>query len=122
VPLVIVIFGVFELSGAGPILGASTVRAEGNVAAVVPKRPAPSNAAPPPTLVAPTPVPPTPTAVPTPQPTATPRPSTYVVQRGDELKNIAAEYGVSIWKIISANDIPNPDSLRVGQELRIPAD
>ena len=42
------------------------------------------------------------------------------VQHGDELKNIAAQYGVSIWKIIASNDIPDPDSLRVGQVLKIP--
>jgi LysM repeat protein len=47
---------------------------------------------------------------------------TYTVQKGDELRHIAAKYGVSIWKIIDANEIPNPDSLRVGQVLRIPGD
>jgi LysM repeat protein len=47
-------------------------------------------------------------------------PRTYTVQRGDELKQIAAQYGVTIWTIINANDIPNPDSLRVGQVLTIP--
>jgi LysM repeat protein len=79
-------------------------------------RPASSAGAPPPTLAAPmsTPVPPTlaPTAV---------VPRTYTVQAGDELKHIAASYGVSIWSIIDANDIPDPDSLRVGQVLQIPS-
>lgn len=45
---------------------------------------------------------------------------TRVVQRGDELKGIAAEFGVSIFSIIAANPIPNPDSLTVGQVLVIP--
>jgi LysM repeat protein len=91
------------------------------------KRPQPSNAAPPPTLVPPTATPrPTATPVPAPQqlrPAATATPArgrTYVVQKGDELKHIAADYGVSIWTIIQTNNIPNPDSLRVGQELKIP--
>jgi LysM repeat protein len=91
------------------------------------KRPQPSNAAPPPTLAPPTATPrPTATPVPAPQqqqPAATATPAhgrTYVVQQGDELKHIAASYGVSIWTIIQTNNIPNPDSLRVGQELKIP--
>jgi len=42
------------------------------------------------------------------------------VQPGDELKNIAAGYNLSIWKVIQSNNIPNPDSLRVGQVLKIP--
>ena len=111
------------------------------------RRAAPSSQqAPAPTLVPPTPTPrPTvaPTVRPTPQPTqppaqptqppaptAVPTPQTareetaakrtYVVQRGDQLKHIAAAYGVNIWSIIAANDIPNPDSLRVGQVLTIP--
>jgi|SRR5579872_7470047 len=91
------------------------------------ERPAPSDPPPPPTLAPPTltPVPPTPTAAPTVAPTPvaspTPRdPRSYTVQRGDELKQIAAQYDVSIWTIIDANDIPNPDSLKVGQVLHIP--
>jgi LysM repeat protein len=35
-------------------------------------------------------------------------------------KQIAAAYGVSIRKIIDANDIPDPERLRVGQVLQIP--
>jgi LysM repeat protein len=56
-------------------------------------------------------------------PNAAPSPPgrrTYVVQRGDELKAIAAQFGVSIQDILAVNDIPNPDSLRLGQELVIP--
>ncbi len=87
-------------------------------------RPAASQPEPPPTLAPPTAtaVPPTPTPVPVAQatPTAEPKAVTYTVQRGDELKHIAAQYGVGIWTIIDANDIPNPDSLRVGQVLTIP--
>jgi LysM repeat protein len=45
---------------------------------------------------------------------------TYTVQPHDTLKGIAARYGVSIASIMAINDIPNPDSLRVGQVLVIP--
>jgi 5'-nucleotidase / UDP-sugar diphosphatase len=93
---------------------------------IVTGHPAPLNQAPPPTLAPPTPTtkpteaPATPTAVLTPTAIPTPAPRTYTVQRGDELKHIAAQYGVTIWQIIDTNDIPNPDSLRVGQVLQIP--
>jgi LysM repeat protein len=43
-----------------------------------------------------------------------------VVQRGDSLKQIAARYGVSVASILAINNIPNPDSLRIGQVLTIP--
>jgi LysM repeat protein len=93
---------------------------------LVTSHPARTDSGPPPTLAVPTATPkPTalpPTQVPTAQPTASisSGPQTYTVQHGDELKEIAARYGVSIWKIIDSNDIPNPDSLRVGQVLTIP--
>lgn len=48
--------------------------------------------------------------------------ATYTVQPGDELRHIAADNHLSIWKIIEANDIPDPDSLRIGQVLNIPSD
>jgi LysM repeat protein len=136
VPLVIGALALAQLPGtslASPtnlLLGDTSVR-------VASKRPAPSQPAPPPTLVPPTattrPIatpqptaaPATPTtqpATPTAEPTATPQRGarTYVVRKGDQLKYIAAQYQVSIWRIIATNDIPNPDSLRVGQVLTIP--
>jgi LysM repeat protein len=130
VPLVLGGLALAQLPGAS--LSSPTSLLLGDASAnVVSRRPAPSNAAPPPTLVPPTATvrptataaPPTPTAEPTAEPTATPQRSrTYVVQKGDQLKYIAAQYQVSIWKIIANNDIPNPDSLRVGQVLKIPDD
>jgi LysM repeat protein len=89
------------------------------------RRPASLEQAPPPTLAPPTatpkptatPVPPTPTVAPTGVPDKN---RTYVVQSGDQLKDIAAQYGVSIWAIVDSNHIPNPDSLTVGQKLKIP--
>jgi LysM repeat protein len=92
---------------------------------LVTSHPAPSNPAPPPTLAPPTATPqPTATPVPaSPTPAASPTPQTgrkYTVRPGDQLKDIAASYHLSIWQIINTNNIPNPDSLRVGQELQIP--
>ena len=63
-----------------------------------------------------------PPAPPPPPPRQPSRPAyrTYVVQRGDSLKQIAARYGVSVASILAINNIPNPDSLRIGQVLTIP--
>lgn len=55
--------------------------------------------------------------------TATPVPPvqrTYTVQRGDELRHIAAEHGVTMRSLLEINDVPDPDRLRVGQVLRLP--
>jgi LysM repeat protein len=128
VPLVLGALALAQLPGANLASPASLLLGDTSVS-VVSKRPAPSNPAPPPTLVPPTatPVTPQPTATPVPatptaEPTSTPeaKSRTYVVHKGDQLKYIAAQYQVSIWKIIATNDIPNPDSLRVGQVLTIP--
>ena len=126
VPLGVIVVALAQLPGTSLASPTSLITAESS-SAILGKRPASSNPAPPPTLVPPTatprptatPVPPTPLA----QPTATPqRDLTYTVQPGDELKHIAANYNVSIWKIIAANDIPNPDSLKIGQVLHIPSE
>ena len=132
VPLVVAAVAMAQLPGTG--LASPSILLLGNDAvSVVTRRPAASRPAPPPTLVPPTATPrPTATPVPTATlvPTATPVPATptpergrtYVVQKGDELKHIAAQYHVSIWTIIGQNEIPNPDSLRIGQVLKIPDD
>jgi LysM repeat protein len=121
--LIPLVFGVLALTQAPGASLASplTVLAMDTGPSVAGKRPIASNPGPPPTLVPPDPTPkPTPMAA-GPSPTPTPKAErTYTVQPGDELKHIAADYKVSIWKIIAVNDIPNPDSLRVGQELHIP--
>jgi LysM repeat protein len=71
---------------------------------------------------------PVPTVAPTPPAsvaTATAPPASnqqrYVVQSGDTLSGIAAQYGVPIQRIIDANSLQNPDLLLPGQELIIPA-
>ena len=83
-------------------------------------------------LVIPTAVPPTPT--PTPLPTATPIPTvtaavdpgtvttvTYVVQAGDSLGEIAAEFNTTVAAIVQLNGIANPSRIFPGQELQIPS-
>jgi len=122
-PLAVILVALAQLPGTSFASPPSFIAADSS-SAIMGKRPASSNPGPPPTLVPPTATP-RPTATPLPEakpePTATPlKGGTYTVQPGDELKHIAAQYNVSIWKIIAANDIPNPDSLRIGQVLRIP--
>lgn len=45
----------------------------------------------------------------------------HVVEAGQSLSAIAAAYGVSVKAITEANNITNPNALRVGQKLFIPA-
>ena len=86
--------------------------------------PAPTDA---PTAV-PTSAPPAPTEAPTAAPTSVPPTAVAVaaefvehtVQRGDELLQLAKRYNVSSREILDNNQIANPDSLVVGQVLRIP--
>jgi LysM repeat protein len=122
-PLAVMAVAIAQLTGISitPRMARTEPLNAATSAPLVTHRPAAQTVAAPPTLVAPTvtPVPPTPTVAPV--PTAAPAPRTYTVKRGDELKHIAADYGVSIWSIIDANDIPNPDSLHVGQVLEIPS-
>jgi hypothetical protein len=87
-PLVVAALLLTQIPGTGLASSAHAARTDAS-APLLSKRPAPSNADPPPTLV-----PPAATATPVPQPAAvdpTPQPAdSYVVQRGDELKRIAA--------------------------------
>ena len=46
--------------------------------------------------------------------------ATYRVQPGDTLTAIAARFGTSLASLVSANNIPNPNLIYVGQELVIP--
>jgi len=45
---------------------------------------------------------------------------TYVVQPGDTLSTIALRFGTTVWAIVLANNLPNPNLIYVGQVLRIP--
>lgn len=46
--------------------------------------------------------------------------ATYVVQRGDTLSRIAAQFSVDVDAIAAANGITNPNLIYVGQRLTIP--
>lgn len=50
----------------------------------------------------------------------TTRPDRYVVRDGDSLLDIAVEFDVSVEALQEANDIEDPDTIVVGQELVIP--
>jgi LysM domain len=88
--------------------------------------PSPSPSATPRPTTAPTPAA-TPTPVPTdtpppatPVPTPAPTPRTYVVQEGDSLGSIAAQFGTTAEAIQAANGISNPNVITIGQVLVIP--
>ncbi len=58
---------------------------------------------------------------PTIQPATSPDSATrHVVRPGETLAGIAALYGRGLWDIARANNLPNPDRIRVGQILIIP--
>lgn len=61
-----------------------------------------------------------PTGNPTRPPVQVASASEYVVQGGDTLFGIAAANGVSLETLLSVNDLPNPDTLFVGQVIRLP--
>lgn len=44
----------------------------------------------------------------------------YEVRPGDTLTSIAAEHGITVQAILEANDLPDPDLIRVGQSIVIP--
>lgn len=64
---------------------------------------------------------------PPPEPTAAPAQQTnaageiiHVVQAGENLYRIALRYGLTYQELAAYNGIANPDSLSIGQEIRIP--
>ena len=45
---------------------------------------------------------------------------TYTIQPGDNLSSVAQKYGVSLRRLVDANNISNPDFIRANQTLVIP--
>ena len=66
-------------------------------------------------VASPTPIPTLPTSIP-----AAPSGTTYVVRWGDTLSSIAAQFGVTVEAIKSANGLSS-DTILVGQQLIIPS-
>ena len=62
----------------------------------------------------------TPSPQPTPEPTPAPTQVVYVVKSGDQLSRIASKFGVTVAEIQAANNIKDPNLIRVGQKLIIP--
>jgi cell wall-associated NlpC family hydrolase len=44
---------------------------------------------------------------------------TYEVQEGDTVGQLATQFGVSIWTILSANSLADPDLIRPGMHLKV---
>ena len=47
--------------------------------------------------------------------------ATYVIQKGDSLSKIAARFGVKSRELAELNGISNPNKIRIGQKLLLPA-
>jgi murein DD-endopeptidase MepM/ murein hydrolase activator NlpD len=43
----------------------------------------------------------------------------YTVKRGDSLRDVAARFGVDVPTMLNSNDIPDPDHLQPGSQLRV---
>jgi uncharacterized protein YkwD len=56
----------------------------------------------------------------TPTATSTPAPVMHVVRSGEMLLAVAAQYDTSVEKIMMVNEITDPTTLQIGQELLIP--
>lgn len=59
-------------------------------------------------------------AAPPPTPTPSPTPRIYIVQSGDTLGAIAAQYGVTVEAIVTRNGLEDARMIRTGQKLIIP--
>lgn len=61
-----------------------------------------------------------PSLSPTPTGTPTPLPVLYTIQAGDMPLSIAAQYGIEVDLLMEINNITDPTSLQIGQQLVIP--
>jgi murein DD-endopeptidase MepM/ murein hydrolase activator NlpD len=44
---------------------------------------------------------------------------TYAVKQGDTLRGVAARFGVDVPTLLNANEIPDPDNLQIGSQLKV---
>ena len=121
--------------------GVSSAQTPGTPSTATPLKPTPARTSTPTTGSATATSPPTtasgttstPAAAPTDAPAATPTAEAsaatpaadlgyieYTIQKGDLLNNIAKQYNVTTKDILAINQIANPDSLVVGDVIRIP--
>ena len=47
-------------------------------------------------------------------------PTLHTIQQGETLQSIAGRYGITLQELIAANNLPNPDYIRIGDKLVIP--
>ncbi len=47
--------------------------------------------------------------------------SYYIVKKGDSISKIAAEHGIPMKVLLEKNSIKNPNSIRIGQKLKLPS-
>jgi len=103
-------YGDTELRGSRELVRASATQAAAAKTAPEPEpTPAATPAAPTPEATAATPAAPAPAAG-----------ETYIVKAGDTLAGIAKDHGTSVTAIQKANPKINPQTLQIGQKIRIP--
>ena len=102
----------------GPAALSPTPSPSSSATATASEAPSPSHAPPSPSTVPTTA--PTPTSSVAPTPTAVPTPRTYVVQVGDTLNGIAAQFGTTALAIAQANGISVSATINPGDVLIIP--
>ena len=111
-----------QLTGGGGPTPSPTVAAAAPSASIAPATPSPTRAPTPTPSRSPSPsISPSPTASPSTSPSPSNGPIIHVVERGETLTSIAAEFGVTVDALKAANEIEDPNLIFVGQELVIPA-
>jgi LysM repeat protein len=62
---------------------------------------------------------PAPTVAPTAPPTTVPM-AEYVIASGDTMSGIAKKFGVTMQALLAANNLTDPNLVRVGQKIKVP--
>jgi membrane-bound lytic murein transglycosylase D len=117
VAMTILAVGALLLSGGCRTKGPDTTKAEPPPTAIMPPSAPVTNEV----VLTPPPAQPDFKTTPPPMTTEPAGGLTYTVKNGDSLGKIAAHYGVSSREIAELNNISNPNKIRVGQKLVLPA-